>query len=404
VASTDEGATLWVVAAGCSSGRVVVARCLGAGAMEEMGEARLPLPTPPAAAGAAAATVTVVLAEATDRGGVIAVVGGGGGELYLLQCAGPGNITITLMERGAPGAPGSGSGSSGGETPGVGIPSGGAATPSTWGMGLAMSATKAALRFLREPLSGEGVLGGAVKSLAWMSSRRGQSRLLVLTATAIEEWEVAVGGSWLVQSHRALAPVKHALRSDGHVELISAAPAGPGESSAVVVLAAEGRRWSIHRAERRPGNASLALIASAVPPAGAVPSSGARRGGAAVYAGGVPADSALVVTAEGGAALFAGPALQDQLLLHDSATGGGRVLASAAAPSTGGWLILTELMVGETEALVWYLRIRSSPQQFVPEYKLPYFTFVALCCIGQDSFLSIRILILCRSPSKPLFA
>ena len=63
-----------------------------------------------------------------------------------------------------------------------------------------------------------------------------------------------------------------------------------------------------------------------------------------MHAGGVPSDAALVVSEGGGAALFAGDDLGEQLLLHDPAAGGGRVLASAAAPNTGGWLMLTELM------------------------------------------------------------
>ena len=112
-------------------------------------------------------------------------------------------------------------------------------------------------------------------------------------------------GRVLVLNDPAVGPVKQALRSDHNqsaVELVSAA-AAPGEEDAVVILAVEGRRWSLHRGERRHGNASLTLTASAVPPAGAVPSS---PGGAAVHAGGVPADSALVVTSGGGAALFAG--------------------------------------------------------------------------------------------------
>ena len=145
----------------------------------------------------------------------------------------------------------------------------------------------------------------------------------------------------MVTSNRALGAVMTALRTEGDVELVSAAPA-PGGT--VVVLAAEGRRWSLHRAETRAGvGSSLAVLASAVPAAGAVPSGGAR-GGATVLAGGVPTDAALVVTPGGGAALFANETLSDQMLMHDPAAGGGRVMSAAAAPSIGGWLMLTELM------------------------------------------------------------
>ena len=327
VASAD-GASLWFFAAGVDTGKIAVARVDEAGVRHEMGEAVLPADVDDEGA-RSCPLVTAVIAAPTSRGGALAVLGCAGGELFLVECTRRGRVTVAAMDRGARG----------------GVSSAGAAsTPTGWGAA-ALSATKAALRFLRdEPTSDDAT--GAVRSLSWAPAAPGELRLLCLTADAVEEWEVdgaGGGGCGLLQSHRALAPVKHALRSESYsAELVSAA-AAPGEHGAVVLLATEHGRWSVHRGERRRGNGSVALVASAVPPSGAVPS-GRGGGGASVHAGGVPSDAALVVTEGGGAALFAGDALGEQLLLHDPAAGGGRVLASAAAPSTGGWLMLTELM------------------------------------------------------------
>ena len=215
-----------------------------------------------------------------------------------------------------------------------------------------MSSAKAALRFLTDPLAVDATDTDedAVRSLAWAGPAPGRgdaTRLIALTGRRLEEWEVerdGGGGHALVVSNRALGAVTRALRTEGDVELISAAPAPGAGVGAVVVLAAEGRRWSLHRAELCAGGGSLAVLASAVPAAGAVPSGGGARGGATVLAGGAPTDAALVVTPGGGAALFAHETLSEQMLMHDPAAGGGRVMSAAAAPSVGGWLMLTELM------------------------------------------------------------
>ena len=161
-----------------------------------------------------------------------------------------------------------------------------ASTPTGWGAA-ALSATKAALRFLRDERTSDDATG-AVRSLSWAPAAPGELRLLCLTADAVEEWEVdgaGGGGCGLVRSHRALAPVTRALRSESYsAELVSAA-AAPGEQGAVVLLAKEHGRWSVHRGERRRGSGSVALVASAVPASGAVPA-GRGGGGATVHAGG----------------------------------------------------------------------------------------------------------------------
>ena len=344
VASADGGATLWIVAAGAASGKVAVARCDGvAGSREEMGEARLPRRENTGVA----PRVTALAAMPSARGGSIAVVGCDRGELFLVECVARGTVTVTAMRR---------DGASGGGTPGgASTPGGGssnaASTPSKWGAA-AMSSAKAALRFLTDPLAVDATDTDedAVRSLAWAGPAPGRgdaTRLIALTGRRLEEWEVerdGGGGHALVVSNRALGAVTRALRTEGDVELISAAPAPGAGVGAVVVLAAEGRRWSLHRAELRAGGGSLAVLASAVPAAGAVPSGGGARGGATVLAGGAPTDAALVVTPGGGAALFAHETLSEQMLMHDPAAGGGRVMSAAAAPSVGGWLMLTELM------------------------------------------------------------
>ena len=128
-----------MVTSGAASGTVSVARCGGSGgATEDMGEAQLP-----AAEGTGSGSppvVTALLAAPRPQGGVIAVVGCDTGELFLLDCVARGQVTVTAMER----APGGGGGGGGG----AGTPE----TPSKWGMfsSTAVSATKAALRYLRD--------------------------------------------------------------------------------------------------------------------------------------------------------------------------------------------------------------------------------------------------------------
>lgn len=332
VASAD-GASLWFFAAGVDTGKIAVARVDEAGVRHEMGEAVLPEDTDDEGA-RSSPLVTAVVAAPTSRGGALAVAGCAGGELFLVECTRRGRVTVAAMDRGTRADVSA-------TTPAT---SSAASTPTGWGAA-ALSATKAALRFLRDERTSDDATG-AVRSLSWAPAAPGELRLLCLTADAVEEWEVdgaGGGGCGLVRSHRALAPVTRALRSESYsAELVSAA-AAPGEQGAVVLLAKEHGRWSVHRGERRRGSGSVALVASAVPASGAVPA-GRGGGGATVHAGGVPSDAALVVSEGGGAALFAGDDLGEQLLLHDPAAGGGRVLASAAAPNTGGWLMLTELM------------------------------------------------------------
>ena len=292
VASADGGATLWVVAAGAASGKVAVARCDGvAGTREEMGEARLPRRENTGAA----PCVTALTAMPSARGGLIAVVGCDRGELFLVECVARGTVTVTAINR-RDGASGGGA-PGGASTPGGG--SNATYTPSKWGAA-AMSSAKAALRFLTDPLAVDATETDedAVRSLAWAGPAPGRgdaTRLIALTGRRLEEWEVdrdGGGGHALVVSNRALGAVMRALRTEGDVELISAAPAPGAGVGAVVVLAAEGRRWSLHRAELCAGGGSLAVLASAVPAAGAVPSGGAR-GGATVLAGGAPTEAAL---------------------------------------------------------------------------------------------------------------
>ena len=265
------------MAAGAASGKVAVARCDGvAGSREEMGEARLPRRENTGVA----PRVTALAAMPSARGGSIAVVGCDRGELFLVECVARGTVTVTAMRR---------DGASGGGTPGgASTPGGGssnaASTPSKWGAA-AMSSAKAALRFLTDPLAVDATDTDedAVRSLAWAGPAPGRgdaTRLIALTGRRLEEWEVerdGGGGHALVVSNRALGAVTRALRTEGDVELISAAPA-PGARSAVVVLAAEGRRWSLHRAELRAGVDPLAVLASAVPAAGPSRAAGVRGG------------------------------------------------------------------------------------------------------------------------------
>ena len=239
VASADGGATLWIVAAGAASGKVAVARCDGvAGSREEMGEARLPRRENTGVA----PRVTALAAMPSARGGSIAVVGCDRGELFLVECVARGTVTVTAMRR---------DGASGGGTPGgASTPGGGssnaASTPSKWGAA-AMSSAKAALRFLTDPLAVDATDTDedAVRSLAWAGPAPGRgdaTRLIALTGRRLEEWEVerdGGGGHALVVSNRALGAVTRALRTEGDVELISAAPAPGAGVGAVVVLAVE---------------------------------------------------------------------------------------------------------------------------------------------------------------------
>ena len=347
VAHGDGGATLWVVAVGATTGVVTVARRDAAGTAEEMGTATLP--DLPATAeeggggsrddGAPRRPVAVALAAApASRRGVLAVVGCEGGELFLVECAHRGAVSVVPARR----ERGSGAGDSPGVLSGV------------------LSATKAfGLSFLRddaaekEPSRARRRPYGAIKSLSWSPSPDGgRARLLALTETSIEEWDVDDGEASLARAHAVVGAARDALGVRGDaLELVSAAHApGREEPGAVVVLAREGAdRWSLLLCARPPGEASAVVASSsgALPP-GAVPAAtrrGARgRDDACVHAGGIPADAALVTTSGGGAAIFAGEGMRDQLLLHDPAAGGGRVLAARAAPGTGGWLLLTALM------------------------------------------------------------
>ena len=332
VASSDAGATLWVVATGPAAGEVAVARYSG-GKTEEMGVASLgedddrEINAPP--------NVTSMAAVARRGGGVVCVAGCGDGRLFLVECAARGGVRAVEMCR---------------DTGGRGAGGGGSLTPSKWGAA-ALSATRAALSFLSsEHSAGADAAVTEVRSLSWAPhAASGSARLLALTDATLEEWELDCdggGGHGLVRTHRVTAEIARALRTDAsRFELVSASPApGEGEGAAVLLAALGGsKRLSVHRVERRRGHAAVTLVASATPPAGTVPASG-RDGDATLHAGGVPSDAALVVTAAGGAALFAGDGLDQQLLMHDPAAGGGRVLAAAAAAGAGGWLMLTELM------------------------------------------------------------
>ncbi|EEH55656.1 uncharacterized protein MICPUCDRAFT_47657 [Micromonas pusilla CCMP1545] len=315
--SSKDGALLMTSAGGASSGGVVtVTRCdANGGTFRELGAASLP----------GAPAVTAVASIPSPTGGVVAAVGCADGELYLLECPpNGGELIVKRADRDA-------------ETGGGG--GGGATTPSRL-VNLAMSASKAALRFIKPSTAHR-----SIRSIAFArSSTRGggSMRLLVLTATSTEEWEVSRDGDVaLGETHEVLPAIKSALQSDGDLEIASIA-AGDGDDA--TVLCRDGARWSIHVGERRRGGGAFALLASTIPPAGSVPAGGAPGARATVHVGGAPRESALVVTSGGGAALFAGSTLQEQLLLHDPAAGGGGVLAAAPAPELGGWLLLTELM------------------------------------------------------------
>ena len=165
-----------MVTSGASSGTMSVARCGDGSAAEEMGEAQLPAVE--GGGGPPVVTALVAAPRPNGGGGVLAVVGCDTGELFLIECVSRGHVTVTAMDR----SPGAGGG-------GAGTPE----TPSKWGM--FSSVAKAGLRYLRDASDGDaGGAGGAVKSLAWMpASASSELRLLALTATALDEWEV--GGS-----------------------------------------------------------------------------------------------------------------------------------------------------------------------------------------------------------------
>ena len=279
--------------------------------------------------------------DTVGGGGLIAVVGCRG-ELFLVECVARGTVTVTAMRR---------DGASGGGTPGgASTPGGGssnaASTPSKWGAA-AMSSAKAALRFLTDPLAVDATDTDedAVRSLAWAGPAPGRgdaTRLIALTGRRLEEWEVdrdGGGGHALVVSNRALGAVMRALRTEGDVELISAAPA-PGAGVGAIVLAAEGRRCRPPRRVARGVARSPSGIRGAR--RGAVPSGGGARGGATALA--VARRRMPRSSPPRRRALFAHETLSEQMLMHDPAAGGGRVMSAAAAPSVGGWLMLTELM------------------------------------------------------------
>ena len=213
-----------------------------------------------------------------------------------------------------------------------------------------LSTTKAfGLSFLRddaaekEPSRARRRPSGAIKSLSWAPSPDGgRARLLALTETSIEEWDVDDGGrrpSRARTPSSAPARARSGSRRRARARLRRARP-GRGGPGAVVAAREGADRWSLLLCARPPGEASAVVASSsgALPP-GAVPAAtrrGARgRDDACVHAGGIPADAALVTTSGGGAALFAGEGMRDQLLLHDPAAGGGRVLARARSAGDG---------------------------------------------------------------------
>ena len=124
--SSKDGALLMTSAGGASSGGVVtVTRCdANGGTFRELGAASLP----------GAPAVTAVASIPSPTGGVVAAVGCADGELYLLECPpNGGELIVKRADRDA-------------ETGGGG--GGGATTPSRL-VNLAMSASKAALRFIK---------------------------------------------------------------------------------------------------------------------------------------------------------------------------------------------------------------------------------------------------------------
>ena len=145
------------------------------------------------------------------------------------------------------------------------------------------------------------------------------------------------GGYGRVQTHRAPAEIASALRTDAsRFELVSASPApGTGEGAAVILAALGGaKRLSMHRVERRRGNASVTLVASATPPAGTVPAS--NRDGAATTHAGRALGRRAGGDRRGRAALFAGDRLDQQLLMHDPAAGGGACWPRRRRPARAG--------------------------------------------------------------------
>ena len=206
-------------------------------------------------------SVTSMAAAARRGGGVVCVAGCDDGRLFLVECAARGGVRALEMRR---------------DTSGRGAGGGGSLTPSKWGAA-ALSATKAALSFLREPSIAADAAVTEVRSLSWApAAASGGMRLLALTDATLEEWEVDRdgGGYGLVQTHRATSEIARALRTDAsRFELVSASPApGEGEGAAVILAALGGaKRLSMHRVERRRGNAAVTLVASATPPAGRCP-------------------------------------------------------------------------------------------------------------------------------------
>ena len=127
--------------------------------------------------------VTSMAARSTESGGVACVAGCDDGRLFLVECSRDDTVTCVEMRRD------SANGKAG--TPG----DGGASTPSKWGMA-ALSATKAALSFLREPTAAADAAVTVVKSVTWApnASNGDAARVLVLTDTIVEEWEVDCDG------------------------------------------------------------------------------------------------------------------------------------------------------------------------------------------------------------------
>ena len=243
VASSDAGATLWVVAAGPTAGEVAVARCVGDGTEERRLSVAegddLEITTPP--------SVTSMAAAARRGGGVVCVAGCDDGRLFLVECAARGGVRALEMRRDT-----SGRGAGGLNT------HTGSLTPSKWGAA-ALSATKAALSFLREPSVAADAAVTEVRSLSWApAAASGGMRLLALTDATLEEWEVDGdgGGYGLVQTHRATSEIARALRTDAsRFELVSASPApGEGEGAAVILAALGGaKRLSMHRVDADAG-------------------------------------------------------------------------------------------------------------------------------------------------------
>ena len=184
------------------------------------------------------------------------------------------------------------------------------------------------------------VNAGGIRSLSLApGNSEHKRRLLSCDANGtLEEWSLDVtengAAPKLTRVHRAHKMIAKALRVSSNVALIAAdwIVGDSGDVDITVLAECEGR-GSLHRLHRSSESDALTMVASAVPPAGALPSSLA---GAKFR---IDGDDALIIAGDGSTVMFSGVDFSRVTLQMDAATNDPIVDACCVRP--GEWLVLT---------------------------------------------------------------